>query len=407
MKAIILAAGTGSRLGSKSGGLPKAMLRIGNRPLIQHQLEALSGAGVGPILVVVGHRADQVRATLHDAVEYVVNERYAETNSLYSLWLAREWLEGEILLLNSDLLFHPDILRRVLAAPGSALAYDSTSHHGAEQTKVGLAGSRVVDLGKDFPTSGARGESIGLIKLDADATEALRKRTDAIIVSGEEKVWVTEALRSIVAEVPITGVNVAGLPWTEIDFPYDLTQARKVVWPAIERLSHPNRRLWRRLRWPLWAAIVFSVGVSIWFMSALLGPASTDWETLSAEQQDKRVRIQRADKGPQKWALLLASEPLTIDATGGPIRLEARAAFPAEAGDSVAFAIAVDLDGIPYEHLAARVGVDSSVAYAGWRLGERKREKFVLLPGRHTLTLRLIHGNVGAVLVRVRQPEDK
>ena len=106
MQAVILAAGSGSRLQRVSNGLPKCLLPIGGRPLIEHQLEALSDAGVGNVLVVVGHQADEVRKTLGNRVEYVENTRYDATNSLYSLWLAREWVKGPFVLLNCDLLFH-------------------------------------------------------------------------------------------------------------------------------------------------------------------------------------------------------------------------------------------------------------------------------------------------------------
>src|SRR5262245_6712280 len=131
MRAIILAAGLGSRLGSKGNGQPKALLRIGDGSIIEHQLEMLSSEGVGPIIVVVGHGADEVRKVLGESVEYVVNERPGETNSLYSLWLAREWLKGDVVLLNSDLLFDPSILKNLLATEGNALAYDSLSLNGA------------------------------------------------------------------------------------------------------------------------------------------------------------------------------------------------------------------------------------------------------------------------------------
>ncbi len=180
MKAIILAAGLGSRLGAKANGQPKALQRVGHRSLIEHQLESLSAEGVGPVAVVIGHGGDQIRTVLGDSVEYVVNEHPSETNSLYSLCLAREWLKKDVLILNCDVLFHPEVLKRLLRAEGNALAYDSTSHSGAEQTKVGLRGSRVVDLGKDFPETGARGENLGIVKLDPAGCLALKGKAEAI-----------------------------------------------------------------------------------------------------------------------------------------------------------------------------------------------------------------------------------
>lgn len=408
MKAIILAAGMGSRLGSKADGRPKALLRIGDRALIQHQLEALSSEGVGPVAVVIGHGGDQIRTVLHDAVEYVVNEQHAETNSLFSLWLAREWLDGDILLLNSDLLFHPEILRRVLATPGSALAYDSTSHHGGEQTKVGLIGRRVIDLGKDFPATGARGENLGLIKLNAEAAQLLRKRAEAIIEKGDVKVWVTEAVRSILAEVEVTGVNVAGLPWAEVDFPYDLEQARKVVWPAIEAARSPWRRIWRKLRWAAWLLLAIAFVAVVTLLSSLFGPASVDWETL-APRDGVVARIQRAEKGPQKWWLVAPNDTLTFEAEGGVLtRLEARGLLMRGSTDTAVFALGILVDGAPYAYQTDRAPIDTeALASGGAVVSERDRKTFTLAPGQHRLGVTFLAGNVTAVLVRVRQPEEK
>lgn len=94
-----------------------------------------------------------------------------------------------------------------------------------------------------------------------------------------------------------------------------------------------------------------------------------------------RVRIQRAERGPQKWWPLRPQETLTVAAEGGPIRIEACPAFPAGAADTVAFAIAVSVDGVHYAYIAERVGVDPEVTYVQWRLGERERDEFVLPPG--------------------------
>ena len=144
MQAVILAAGVGSRLQSLSGGKPKCLVEVGDRPIILHQLETLADHGVGPVLVVLGYRANEVKQVIGQRAETVVNDKYESTNSLYSLRLAREWVTGPFILLNSDLFFHPDILDRLLEANGNALAYDSTSSRGREQTKVAVKERRIV-----------------------------------------------------------------------------------------------------------------------------------------------------------------------------------------------------------------------------------------------------------------------
>lgn len=404
MKAIILAAGLGSRLGEKAKGRPKALQEVGGRALIEHQLDALSAEGVGPVTVVVGHAEDQIRAVLGESVEYVVNARPDETNSLYSLWLAREWLEGDVLILNSDLLFHPDILKRLLKQPGSALAFDSGSHGGAEQTKVGLSGKRVTDLGKDFPETGARGENLGLIKLDSSGTAALRMRAEAIIANGGERTWVTEAVRSVLAEVDVTGVNMAGLPWVEIDFPYDLDTARRQVWPEIDRSLHPGRRVLRKVRVPMAAAAVAAFTFFVWGASAQVGPASVDWESLEPTLGES-VPLHRLERGPQRWWKVESGSSIDVPVRGGlPVRVEARPLLEGSLDHDAAYVLELMLDGDVFRYEANRGAGDERVTMEGWQVGERDRDEYEIPEGDHVFRVKLLAGEPEAVLIRVRQP---
>lgn len=202
MQAVILAAGMGSRLKAVTGGKAKALLEVGGRSLILHQLEALADHGIGPVLVVVGYQAEEVQREIGERAEIIVNERYAETNSLYSLWLARRWIRGPFILLNCDLFFDPQILAQVAEEPGNVLAYDSTSSKGREQTKVAIKQRRVVDLGKDLPTGSARGESLGLLKFDEEGARAIIQAADALVSRDrQETAWVIEATRAICSEI--------------------------------------------------------------------------------------------------------------------------------------------------------------------------------------------------------------
>ncbi|HWE41557.1 MAG TPA: phosphocholine cytidylyltransferase family protein, partial [Gemmatimonadaceae bacterium] len=280
MQAIILAAGVGSRLRSLSGDKPKCLVEIGGRPLILHQLQALADHGVGPVTCVLGYQADTVRNVIGDRADVVINTRYEETNSLYSLWLARDRVKEAFVLLNCDLVFDPDILAHLLEEDGNVLAYDSTSSQGREQTKVAIKQRRVVDLGKDLPAGSARGESLGLLKFDAEGATAMLQMADFLIQDGHEKAWVIEATRAVCQMVPIYGVNVAGKAWTEIDFPYDLDVARREVWPAIHKGRWRQYARWRRTRWGVLAASLAVFASTGWLANTEMGPASVEWESI-------------------------------------------------------------------------------------------------------------------------------
>ncbi|MFQ5536642.1 MAG: NTP transferase domain-containing protein [Gemmatimonadota bacterium] len=404
MRAVILAAGLGSRLGRHAKGRPKALQPVGGATLIEHQLAALSAEGVGPVAVVVGHGGDQIRKVLGESVEYVVNPRPDETNSLYSLWLAREWLDGDVLILNSDLLFHPDVLKRLLKQPGCALAFDSVSHGGAEETKIGLVGSRVTDLGKDLPATGSRGENLGMIKLDAEGTRVLLARAEAIIEAGGENTWVTEAVRSILSEVHMTGVNVAGLPWVEIDFPYDLDTARRKVWPEIERSLHPYKVGLRRVRFPLLAAGVAGLIVAVWGGSAQVGPASIDWESIHPLNDGIPVKLHRQNRGTQRWWLVERSQGLDIPVQGGlPVRVEARPVLDGGMTEA-AYVLELEFDGAFFHYEANRGEVDDAVTLDGMTIGARDRDQYEVPTGARMLRVNFLTGVPKSLLLRIRQP---
>ena len=232
-QAIILAAGGGSRLRAVSNGTHKALLKVGEHALIDHQLKLLASVDIKSVCIVVGYGAAQIRSVIGDAADYVINPRYAETNSLYSLWLARHWISGPFVLMNCDVLAHPDIFYRVLAGNGSALAYDSFSGEDVEHMKVAFERSYLRAMSKDLSPLETEGENVGIIQFDERAAELLFSEASSLITSGYEGQWVAAAVSRIAQRVPIRGVDIAGLPWIEVDFPDDLDRARQSICPAI------------------------------------------------------------------------------------------------------------------------------------------------------------------------------
>ncbi|HYU09240.1 MAG TPA: phosphocholine cytidylyltransferase family protein [Gemmatimonadales bacterium] len=404
MQAVILAGGVGSRLETLTDGKPKCLAEIGGRPLILHQLEALSDHGIGPVLMVVGYNHEAIRAVVGQRVEYVVNERFRDTNSLYSLWLAREWIKGPFLLLNADLFFDPEILARLLEDPGNVLAYDSTSSRGREQTKVAIRGRKVIDLGKDLPPASARGESLGLLKFEPDGATAMLDTAKQLVEQGQEQAWVIEATRAVCKMVPLYGVNVAGLPWTEVDFPHDLEEARSEVWPAIWKGRWRRAVYWKRTRWAVAGLVALVLAVAGWLASTRVGPASVDWENVPPLGA-AAVRL-TVPTGRQKWWLLRRGDSVSAQVDGGaPLRIEFRLIMAPQRTDSGRYVVAVSVDGTPHDWDAFTASRDSAATFQGRAVGDRDRLQFELPPGRHIVQFTLVAGHGDALLVRIRRPE--
>ena len=240
MDALILAAGRGSRL---SAATPKCLVEVGGRSLLSYQLEAVREAGAERVTLVVGHCDEEVRAAVAgDAdVEVVHNPRYADTNSLYSFQMARRSIDGDLLVLNCDVLFPRQVLGGLLECAGSALAFDSQSGGDAEHMKVSVQDGRLVEMSKQLPSQHSRGENLGLLRLTREVAEATFDAAAMLIRRGGERDWLGAAINAVAGRHPIACVDVAGLPWVEIDYPDDLAAARTRIWPAIEALGRPSR----------------------------------------------------------------------------------------------------------------------------------------------------------------------
>jgi len=232
--AIILAAGRGHRLGALTEREPKCFLSVGPQTLLEHQLEALAVHGLDRVVVVVGYHAEVIRTRLNGQATLVMNARHASTNSLYSLWLAREFAKDGFVLLNADVLFDPEILTRLLACPHpEALAVERRSSFVAEEMKVELEGNRILSMSKSLEPHRAHAENLGVLKFSAQGAGVLFDKMEELLEAGAERQFCPYAFSAIAPDHPLHAVPVDGLPWIEIDFADDLRRAQEEIWPAI------------------------------------------------------------------------------------------------------------------------------------------------------------------------------
>ncbi len=234
-QAIILAAGRGSRLGSLGSDTPKCLLNLGGLSLLESQIRILQNIGIRSICVVAGYEERKVRQSVAGipGVTVVSNPVFATTNSLYSLWLTRRWVEGRFICINGDLVAHPDVFHRVLAVESCALAFDSGSGREEEHMKVLTDGRHLLRIGKDLAADCIQGENLGVLQFSAEGAARLFAETSDILASGGHMDWAPSVLNRVSPFVPVRCVDVRGLPWVEVDFPRDLVHAREVVWPSI------------------------------------------------------------------------------------------------------------------------------------------------------------------------------
>lgn len=238
MKGIVLAAGRGARLNGGNGDMPKCLVTIGGETMLSRNVRLLRAAGIEDIVVIVGCAAETVRRSVPD-VTFVHNDRFAQTNSLYSLWLARTELADGFVVMNCDVLFHPQLLDDLLTArheDALLLAYrDDATAYGEEEMKVRVRGGRVTDISKTMAPSDADGENLGIVKFGPAGARLLIEKMDALVAAGDHKAWVPRAFRDFAQERALHVIGTRGFPWIEIDFPEDYRRAVEVVLPEIER----------------------------------------------------------------------------------------------------------------------------------------------------------------------------
>ena len=236
MKAIILAAGKGTRLDG-TAVKPKCLVEIGGQTLLQRQIETLRDVSIERIVVVVGFGADAIRDECDSDISFVENTQFAETSSMYSLWLAREHLADGFVVLNCDVLFHPQLLANVLESSHDdalLLSDTETTPLGDEEMKVKVKDGLVVDISKEIDPLEADGENVGIVKFGAAGAKKLVGYMDQLIAAGAVKDWAPRAFREFALNHPLHALSTAGLPWIEIDFPEDYQRAVTEVYPLIE-----------------------------------------------------------------------------------------------------------------------------------------------------------------------------
>jgi choline kinase len=246
MKALILAAGRGTRIHSVNGDRPKCLIRCDDSStILDRQIECLFSAGVTNIGIVVGYEKDQIirhvlkhhrQRTRH--CFFIENPLFANTNNIYSFWLARPWLNGEsFICLNADVVFDPRILSPALesVAPINMIIDPEWRD---ETMKVVISGDRVIRMSKRIPKTEFSGTYIGITGFAAGIQESLFAKIDNLIRTGGENGFFNVAVQQLADEgVQVGFTTTGGLPWAEIDDPGDLEFARLHVFPKLT--SHP------------------------------------------------------------------------------------------------------------------------------------------------------------------------
>ena len=247
MKAIILSAGQGSRLGHLVDDKPKCLIDFNGRTLLDRQLDTLEASGVHEAVVVTGFHDDCVEEVLAKRrggpnVRTIFNPFYKVADNTGSLFMAREELGGDCLVWNGDTLVSNELMRRVVGneRAGICVTIDRKDSYDDDDMKVIVSDSgRLRAIGKRI-AEGVNGESIGLLAFRSGGAEQFRAAIERAMRTAEgTTIWYLRVIHHLAQNSEVGTLDINGEEWGEVDFPPDVDAARELTarWDANEKAA--------------------------------------------------------------------------------------------------------------------------------------------------------------------------
>src|SRR5215470_8766778 len=247
MRAIILAAGRGKRLGPLGDGRPKCLVELSGKPLVERQVAALRGGGVSKIGIVRGYRAQMIQLP---GVVYFENPRWSETNMVSSLCAAAQWLRsGPVIVSYADIFFRRELVRELVESPDDlAIAYDPNwrmlwSRRFAEplsdaETFRADADGRLLEIGgRAKAIEEIKGQYMGLLRIAPKAWRAIEQLLDGLDRQARDRLDMTGLLQRLLGQrFPIATIAADG-QWGEVDSVGDLALYERMIEDGLLRLE--------------------------------------------------------------------------------------------------------------------------------------------------------------------------
>lgn len=232
MKAILLAAGSGRRLGKDE---PKCLITIEGKTLLERHIVALQECGIEKLVIVTGFKRDVLEAALAKLapalpIELVHNDRFVH-GSIVSLQVAAHHLAEGGIWMDADVLYPTALMRKLVASKHeNCVLLDGSSEESGEEMMVAIKDGRAAKIarrvGKEWDFAG---ESVGFTKVGKEGARAMKKHLDAEVGAGRLDQEYEAAMQLAFADVPFGHERVDEFAWTEIDFEEDVEKAKRIV----------------------------------------------------------------------------------------------------------------------------------------------------------------------------------
>lgn len=250
IKTIILAAGKGRRLGNVTESIPKCLIELNGKTVLENMIKNCVDTGITDFVIVVGHKNELIKQKLsdiaknykinydeinYDEINYdiVHNCDYASTNSGVSLDIAFGHIANndnndDIIIMNADVIFDKKILQDLVKRNTTTMVIDDKKILTEESFKVKIEDSKIVSMGKDIPIENSTGEFIGLSIIKSKDIRPIKDILKRLIVKDKNQYY--SCIYKIFSNIEnIDYIFVNGSKWTDIDVPEDLKYAEEII----------------------------------------------------------------------------------------------------------------------------------------------------------------------------------
>lgn len=233
MKALILAAGLGSRLRPLTDKIPKCMVKVNGVSIIDKQIMNLKMNGIKDIYVITGYKREVLEKNLVENysdlnINIIANDKYDKTNNMYSLYLSKEYLyDSEFIMMNSDVFFEEDVIKDLANKNYENLIVCEKGNYNEESMKIVVNDEVVNKISKQINKEDAYGTSIDVYKFGADASKKLYDIIyDYLYVKKDLNSWSEVAINDLLKISDFKALDTK-CKWMEIDNHEDLAVAEK------------------------------------------------------------------------------------------------------------------------------------------------------------------------------------
>lgn len=237
-KAVVLAAGVGSRINQITKKIPKTMIKINNKYIFEYILESLYKSNIREVVFVVGYKANILKPKLQEKcndlginLKIVFNKKYKTTNTMYSLWLARNYLKSKFIFLHGDLIFSHKMLNKFIRFPNqNAVLVDKKNPKDWDDAMKIISNNKFLKyMSKSISVSEMDGVAIGMYKFNLKGSKELFKVITNLVKVKIKKNWVSEAINIMSKKIKIN-LQISKLhAWADVDNLVDLKSAKKII----------------------------------------------------------------------------------------------------------------------------------------------------------------------------------